>query len=114
VRKRNWIQGHSHTDDSGRLITSSSEVTNLVEKVKTLATKEKSGEFKSQQERDQLSATLKNEEHHGQTQAISSIASWKEGFEDESLYKKRKTHEIAHNTEETFSQQFFNFMRKNP
>jgi hypothetical protein len=30
------------------------------------------------------------------------------------LYKKRKTQEIAHNAEETFAQQFFNFMRKNP
>jgi hypothetical protein len=30
------------------------------------------------------------------------------------LYKKRKTHEIVHNIEETFVQQFFNFMRKNP
>jgi hypothetical protein len=40
---------------------------------------------------------------------------WKEGFADEShLYKKRKTYEIDHNAEETFAQQFFNFMRKNP
>jgi hypothetical protein len=39
---------------------------------------------------------------------------WKEGFADESdLYKKHKTQEIAHNVEETFAQQFFNFMRKN-
>jgi hypothetical protein len=30
------------------------------------------------------------------------------------LYKKRKTHEVAHNAEEIFAQQFFNFMRKNP
>jgi hypothetical protein len=45
---------------------------------------------------------------------MSSIASWKEGFAYEShLYKKCKTQEIAHNTEETFAQQFFNFMRKN-
>jgi hypothetical protein len=45
----------------------------------------------------------------------SSIASWTEGFADESLmYKKRKTKEIVHNVEETFTQQFFNFMRKNP
>jgi hypothetical protein len=39
VHTGNWIQGHSHTDDSGRLITSSSEVTSVVEKAKTLATK---------------------------------------------------------------------------
>jgi hypothetical protein len=66
-------------------------------------------------ERDQLSATLENEEHRGLTRAISSIASWKEGFEDEShLYKKHKTQEIVHNAKETFAQQFFNLMRKNP
>jgi hypothetical protein len=87
----------------------------VVEKAKTLVTKEKTSEFKLQRERDQLSAALENEEWHGRTRAISSIASWKEEFADEShMYKKRKTQEIAHNTEETFAQQFFNFMRKNP
>jgi hypothetical protein len=30
------------------------------------------------------------------------------------MYKKRKIQEIAHNAEETFAQQFFNFMRKTP
>jgi hypothetical protein len=30
------------------------------------------------------------------------------------LYKKRKTQEIAHNTEETFAQKIFNFLRKAP
>jgi hypothetical protein len=87
------------------LITSSSEVTSVVEKAKTLAAKEKTGEFKSQQKRDQLSVVLENEEHRGHTRVISSIASWKKGFVDEShLYKKRKTQEIAHNAEETFAQ----------
>jgi hypothetical protein len=39
----------------------------------------------------------------------------KEGFVDEShLYKKHKTQEIVHNTEETFAQKFINFMRKQP
>jgi hypothetical protein len=97
------------------LITSSSEVTSVVQKAKTLAAKEKFGEFKLQRERDQLSAALENEEHHGRTRAIFSIASWKEGFADQShIYKKRKPQDLAHNTEETFAQQFFNFMRKNP
>jgi hypothetical protein len=97
------------------LIASSSEVTSVIEKAKTLTAKEKTSEFKSQRERDQLSAALENEEHHSRTQAIPSIASWKEGFADEShMYKKRKTQQIAHNAEETFAQQFFNFMRKNP
>jgi hypothetical protein len=97
------------------LITSGSEVTYVVEKVKTLTAKEKTNEFKSQQERDQLSVALKNEEHHGRTRAISSIASWNEGFADENhMYKKRKIQEIVHNAKETFAQQFFNFMRKKP
>jgi hypothetical protein len=48
MHTRNWIQGHSHIDDSGRLIISSSEVTSVAEKAKTLAAKEKTGEFKSQ------------------------------------------------------------------
>jgi hypothetical protein len=30
------------------------------------------------------------------------------------MYKKRKTQEIAHNAEEIFGQQFFNFIRKTP
>jgi hypothetical protein len=114
VCTRNWIWGHSRIDDSGRSITSSSEVTSVVEKAKTLTTKEKTGEFKSRRERDQLNVAVENEEHRDCTRAISSIASWKEGFTDEShLYKKCKTQEIAHNAEETFAQQLFNFMRKN-
>jgi negative regulator of genetic competence, sporulation and motility len=74
VRTRNWIRGHSRTDDSGRLITSRSEITNVIEKAKTLFAKDKTDKFKSLQERDQLSVALENEEHHGRTRAISSIA----------------------------------------
>jgi hypothetical protein len=87
------------------LITLSFEVTSMVEKAKTLTAKEKTGKFKSQRERDQLNAALENEEYRGRTLAISSIASWKEGFVDEShMYRKHKTQEIAHNAEETFAQ----------
>jgi hypothetical protein len=64
---RNWIRSHSCIDDSGQLITSSSEVTSMVERAKIVAAKENTGEFKSQQERDQLSAALENKEHHGRT-----------------------------------------------
>jgi hypothetical protein len=40
--------------------------------------------------------TLTIKEKTGHTQAISSIASWKEGIADEShLYKKHKTQESA-------------------
>jgi hypothetical protein len=48
VCTRNWIRGRSHTYYSGRLITSISEFTNVVEKAKTLTAKEKTSEFKSQ------------------------------------------------------------------
>jgi hypothetical protein len=67
VRTRNWIRGRSRTNDSSRLITSSSEVTSVVEKAKTLTAKEKIGEFKSQRGRDQLNTALENEEHRGRT-----------------------------------------------
>jgi hypothetical protein len=46
--RKNWIRGRSRTDDSGRLIPSSSEVTSVIEKVKTLTAKEETGKFKSQ------------------------------------------------------------------
>jgi hypothetical protein len=86
----------------------------VVEKAKTLVLKRRLANS-SHNRRDQLSAILENEEHCGCTQAISSIALWKEGFADESyVYKKRKTHEITHNIEDTFAQQFFNFVRKPP
>jgi hypothetical protein len=77
----------------------------VVEKAKTLTAKDRTGEFKSHRERDRLSAALKNEEHRGHTRAISSSVLWKEGFVNEShMYKKRQTHEIVHNAEETFAQ----------
>jgi hypothetical protein len=47
VHTRDWIQGHSRIDDSRRLITSSSEVTSVVQKAKTLVTKKKTSEFNS-------------------------------------------------------------------
>jgi phosphoenolpyruvate carboxylase len=77
----------------------------MIEKAKSLTAKEKTSEFKSQQEGNQLSAKLKNEEHHDHTRAFSSTASWKEGIAEEShLYKKRRTHELAQNDEEAFAQ----------
>jgi hypothetical protein len=59
----------------------------VIKNAKDLITKEK--EFKPQCQKDNLSAALETEEHRGHTQAISSIASWKEGFvEDIYMYKK--------------------------
>jgi hypothetical protein len=51
-----------------------------MENAKDLVTKEKTNEFKLWHQKEQLSAALKTEEHRGCTRAISSIASWKEGF----------------------------------
>jgi hypothetical protein len=67
VHTRNYIWGNSRTDDSRQFITSSSEVTNVIEKARTLAAEEKTTEFKSQWERDQLSVLIENEEHRGRT-----------------------------------------------
>jgi hypothetical protein len=52
----------------------------VIENAKDLVTKEKDGKFKPQHQKDQLSTSLGTEEHRGRTRAISSIASWKEGF----------------------------------
>jgi hypothetical protein len=118
LRMRNWIWGRSHIDDKGQLVTSNSDITRVIENVKDLITKEKTGEFKLQRSKDQLSAALKTEEHRGRTWAISSIASWKEGFtEDIRMYKKCGRHDIEAtyvNNEEKFATLFFNFMRKHP
>jgi hypothetical protein len=68
-----------------------------------------------QRQKDQLGIALETKEHQGCTQAVSSIASWKEGFaEDIHMYKKRGRHDIDANNEEQFVTQFNNFMRKHP
>jgi hypothetical protein len=71
------------------LVTSNSDIIRVIENVKDLVTKEKTGKFKPQRQKDQLSAALETEEYRGHTRAISSIASWKEGFADDiHMYKK--------------------------
>jgi hypothetical protein len=111
---RNWIRGRSHRDDKGQLVTSNSDITRVIENAKDLVTKEKTGKFKPQHQKDQLGAALETEEHRGHTRAISPIASWKEGFvEDIHLYKKCGRHDIeaeSTNNEEQFASQFFNFL----
>jgi hypothetical protein len=90
----------------------------VIENAKDLITKEKTDEFKLQCQKDQLSAALETEEHWGRTWAVSSIASWNEGFaEDIHMSKKRGRHDIeveSANNEEQFATRFFNFMRKHP
>jgi hypothetical protein len=116
LRTRNWIQGRSHIDDKGQLVTSNSDITRVIENVKDLITKEKTGKFEPQDQKDQLSAALETEEHRGRTRAISSIASWKVGFaEDVHIYKKHGRHDIgaeSANNEQQFTSQFFNFLKK--
>jgi hypothetical protein len=63
---------------------------------KEAAEREVTDEFMPQRQKDQLCATLEIEEHRGCTRAISSIASWKEGFtEDIHMYKKRGRDDIV-------------------
>jgi hypothetical protein len=64
---RNWIRGRSRIDDSGQLITSNSDITQVIENAKDLVTKEQIGEFKLWHQKDQLSAALETEEHRGRT-----------------------------------------------
>jgi hypothetical protein len=63
LRMKNFIHGRSRMDDNGQLITSSSEVTEVIKKAKTLIDKEKTSEFTRQCEKNQLNAALKSEEH---------------------------------------------------
>jgi hypothetical protein len=90
----------------------------VIKNAKNLITKEKIDEFKPQHQKDQLSVALKIEEYRGRTRAVSSIASWKEGFtEDIHMYKKCGRHDIdveSINNEEQFATRLFNFMRKHP
>jgi hypothetical protein len=97
------------------LVTSNSDITTVIENAKDLITKEKTGKFKPQRQKDQLNAALETEEHQRRTRAISSIASWKEGFaEDIHKYKKHGRHDIEaeYANNEEHASQFFNFMRK--
>jgi hypothetical protein len=110
--QKNKIQGRSHTDDSGQLVTSNSNITRVIEYAKDLVTNEKAGKFKSHHQKDQLSTTLKTEEHRVCIRAISSITSWKEGFtKDIRMYKKFGRHNkdagSANNDEEQFATQLF-------
>jgi hypothetical protein len=84
--------------------------------MRRLIPRKKAGKFKPQRQNNQLIVALETEEHRGCTQAFFSIASWKEGFTDEShLYKKCGRHgedaEFIDNDEEQFKK-VFNFMRK--
>jgi hypothetical protein len=119
LRTKKWIRGWSRTNDNGQLITSNSDITRVIENDKDLITKEKADKFKPHHQKDQLSTTLETKEHRGCTRAISSIASWEEGFvKDIQMYKKCGRHdkdaESTNNNEEQFATQFFNFMRKHP
>jgi hypothetical protein len=90
----------------------------VIENAKDLITKEKTDEFKPLHQKDQHNAAPEIEEHRGHTRAVSSNASWKEGFaEDIHMYKKRGRLDIdaeSANNIEQFATQFYNFMRKHP
>jgi hypothetical protein len=60
---RNWIQGQSRIDDKGQMVTSNSDITRVIENAKYLITKDKTGEFKPQRQKGQLTVALKTEEY---------------------------------------------------
>jgi hypothetical protein len=60
------LEGCTLRMKTSSVITSSSEVTEVIKKAKTLIDKEKIGELTPQRE-DQLSAALKSKEHRGRT-----------------------------------------------
>jgi hypothetical protein len=45
---KNWIQGWSHTDDNGQLVTSNSDITRVIENANDLITKEKASKLEPQ------------------------------------------------------------------
>jgi hypothetical protein len=90
------------------LVTSNSDITRVIENTKDLITKEKASKFKPQRQKYQLSPAFETKEHRGHTRAISTIASWREGFsEDIHMYKKCGRHdtdaESTNNDEEQFA-----------
>jgi hypothetical protein len=102
VHTKNWIRDYSCIDDSGRLITSSPEVTSVIEKAKTLTAKEKTGKINSAGERP----TQRGHQERGiswshKSNLFNCIVEGRVCGESH-LYKKCKTQEIAHNAEETF------------
>jgi hypothetical protein len=60
---RNWIHGRYHIDDKRQLVNSNSDITRVIENAKDLITKEKTGKFKPQYQKEQLSVGLEKEEH---------------------------------------------------
>jgi hypothetical protein len=58
LRTRNWIWGRSCIDDKGQLVSSNSNIARMIENAKDLVTKEQTGKFKPQRQKDQLSAAL--------------------------------------------------------
>jgi hypothetical protein len=48
-------------------VTSNSDITKVIENAKHLITKEKTGKFKPQCQKDQLGVALETEEHRGRT-----------------------------------------------
>jgi hypothetical protein len=96
MHTKNWIWGCSHTDGSRELVTSSSEVTSMIEKVKTLIAKEKTGKFKSEWERDQLSTGLENEEHRGRTRAIFNCVHARKGLQMKVICTRSVEHMSLH------------------
>lgn len=84
--------------------------------MKELAELEKSGKFKPEGCKDQLTAVLGNEEHRGRTRDVSSIAPWKTTFKkDVFSYKERETRKDSEaERQDEWEKHFFKFLQENP
>ena len=113
---KNWIMARSTTQD-GQLVPRTSKVSEVVQRVKDIAAKEKDGLFKQKQQNDLLNATLETKEHRGRVKGVSSMASWKQAFDDDSAsYKKRRSLKQDSEKEELqkWTDCFFKFIKENP
>jgi hypothetical protein len=79
--------------------------------------KEKTGEFVTRREHDELTAALGNAEHSGRVRGQSSRTSWKVGFPKESKsYKKRDAYKakLREEVTEQITQQFYSLAAQHP
>ena len=90
-RARNWIYAQSDITDDGAIVVKDPAAAKVVDALKgPIKAQIEAGLLKPEYHKDQLSLGLGTPEHGGRVRAISSSASWKEGFSSSSshLYKK--------------------------
>ena len=90
-RARNWIYAQSNITKEEDIVVKDPEAAKVVEALKgPIKAQTEAGFLKPEYHKDQLSMGLGTPEHGGRVRAVSSSASWKEGFSCSSsnLYKR--------------------------